>query len=77
MTCSYEIDPFMSKCADSISQNVDDDCRLVFVFNESETFHKTKFHQNKSFHHREFLKNETFQFRFHSYDECGSMATSK
>ena len=67
MTCSYEIDPFI----------VDDDCRLVFVFNESETFHKTKFHQNKSFHHREFLKNETFQFRFHSYDECGSMATSK
>ena len=58
-------------------QNVDDDCRLVFVFNESETFHKTKFHQNKSFYHREFLKYETFQFRFHFYGECSSMATSK
>ena len=58
-------------------QNVDDDCRLVLVFNESETFHRVKFHQNKSFYHREFVKNETFQPHFYFYGECSSMATSK
>ena len=65
------------KCPNSKNYFATAHCRLVFVFNESETFHKTKFHQNKSFYHREFLKYETFQFRFHFYGECSSMATSK
>ena len=56
-------------------QNVDDDSRLVFVFNESETFHKTKFHQ-KVILSKSHFKNETFQFCLHFYGEYGSMATS-
>jgi len=56
-------------CQNSVPscQNVDDDCRLVFVFNESETLHKTKFHQNKSFYDKIFINENSSKMKLSDF----------